>query len=174
MSSALGMKIIRQTRSGKFEELCNLDYFNKIKNIVDYMDEFTISYPDQLKKFMQDKEASYEVFNINSFKQFVNLANNNIEDYKKRIAELKENLKAYYQGGKYCPEIEEDLREEISTYEELIGKEGKENSYDDNWYFNRQIGLDIIEDIDFVSEYLKPEDYKDPEENLYIIIPCWW
>ena len=25
-----------------------------------------------------------------------------------------------------------------------------------------------------VSEYLKPGDYKDPEENLYIIIQCWW
>lgn len=174
MSSTFGMKIVRQTRNGKFEKLCALDCFNKIKNIIDYMEDFTISYPDELKKFMQDKEPSYQVFNINSFKQFVNLADNNIEDYKKRIAELKENLKAYYQGGKYCSEIEEELREEISTYEELIKEEGKENSYDDNWYFNRQVGLDIIEDINFVSEYLKPEDYNDPEENLYIIIPCWW
>ena len=108
MSSTLGMKIIRQTRSGKFEELCNLDYFNKIKSIVDYMDEFTVSYPDQLKKFMQDKEASYEVFNINSFRQFVNLANNKIEgylfknkkEYINKISELiKDNKKRFNMGN---------------------------------------------------------------------------
>ena len=61
MSSTLGMKIIRQTRNGKFEELCNLNYYNKIKSIIDYMEDFTISYPDELKKFMRDKEPSYQV-----------------------------------------------------------------------------------------------------------------
>lgn len=166
MSVDYGMKIIRYKNENKEPEiLCEVGEYNKIKSIVEDLEE-TYNYPDSLNNLLDKKEYFYKLVTLDNIKSLIQKKKADIEKCKDKIVEIKENLKAYYAGGKHCPEIEEDLREELSIYKECIDPDSEE----DNDIWSLKVAETIENDMIFVSEYLKPLNYDDKENGLYMIL----
>ena len=166
MSVDYRMKIIRFKNGNKEPEiLCEVEDYNKIKSMIDDLEE-AYNYPDSLDKLLKKDEYFYKIITLDNIRSLIQKKKADIEKCKDKIAEIKENLKAYYAGGKHCPEIEEDLREELSIYEECINPDSEEDN--DIWCL--RVAETVENDIIFVSEYLKPLNYDDKENGLYMIL----
>ena len=167
MSVDYGMKIVRYKNGKKEPEvLCEVVDYNKIKAIIEDLEE-TYNYHSSLKSLMdKDDYYFYTVITLQNIEDFIIKKKKDIEKCKNKISEVKENLKAYYQSGNHNENIENDLREELSIYEECINPDSDE----DNDIYGLKVAESIQEDIIFVNDYLKPLSYEETLDGLYIIL----
>ena len=172
MSRNIDLILVRKYKDGKFKTLMTLEDINIVKDFADDLVDYKIAGGDvidfiNMKNNIDEFVPDLEVYDINSFYKCAEFAVKRINEYEKRIADIKERLNVYYSGGKHCPEIEADLLEELHTYQECVSANDADwegNSFDYNWYFILKTINKIINSIEIICDYGFNEwdkDYKD-------------
>ena len=170
MSRYITMKLCRYVGENKKPEiLCDVQNYNKISCIIDDLSE-NYNYPDSLENKTNKECMDYKVYTIESVKEYIDKKKQDIEACKEKVKELKDYLKAYYQGGHHNVDIENDLREEINIYEECINP----NNHEENDICCLNTAESFLSDIDFITEYLKPLKNEDDENKVFIVLITEW
>lgn len=170
MSKYITMKVARYVGENKNPEiLCDVKDYNKISCIVDDLSD-TYNYPNSLENNTKKECMDYKVYTIEAITEYIKKKKCDIEACKEKIKELKDYLKAYYQGGHHNVDIEDGLREEIYTYEECVNP----NNHEENDICCLNAAESFLSDIDFITEYLKPLKDEDDENKVFIVLITEW
>lgn len=178
MSRDVKMYIVGVTKERKAKELAASDnYLGVFKVIATDLQNQQVfdDNTEKIKTYFNSKNqeySEYEIYNLDSLKAIKKILEKNIQRYKDQEQEVKEFLKAYYAGGKYNSEIEENLLDQLNTIQGCISEDDSDGN---SWDYNQTSLLKevnwIINGLDFYNRcFVNEDEIKD----LYFVLEWSW